>query len=387
MVNRGTLSPLDALAGAAFALALAVPGCINAADSVRDQAQSSGDTPDDEIPARIDEDGRIEVSELGIDGYWYAFADAYGDTPLCTAVGKHAPDHCSKVTRHTDATDASSGTLEVGWPKNHNNEMCVMGIIAQQQQCCNEKAHRDHEPGTFDCPEEDGVNSFNCEDKIGWDYTNMWGAGIGFDFRLEAKPGEERSGDLLTSGRRKVWNAHGQKYRVLGIRFRFAWNGIEAEPQRVRVEFPMMFDGRLRAGSRGMVRLDGTRLYPGETATELGFSTEEHINGSPFAQRADDRQEGGTWDYTPLSQGENEILFERDLRAPPADTDVYFELNEEMPVDQLLGVQFHAVPPDPDRVQGIEVQDRIYHFCVSELRFVVDKDPNPATNDGGQSTR
>jgi hypothetical protein len=236
-------SLLIAAGVAAMALASACGG-----DKADDDDSSSGGTsgtggsgsgtctPGGNITLTIDPTGWMEGTDMcnadvGVQGAWYPYGDRYGDGPTdskCTKFGGHAESECATITSpdpaamtftNTGGVMHTEGTVELILP-------CVDGSMASSLM-------------TSGCPT--------------YDYSSMWGSGIGFD--LSADKGED-------GGAKHTWDpaAHG----VIGFKFT-----IDAVPlPGLRVEFPMLLQDA-----------DAEADVP---PLPKGSTTDDHSAGAPY---------------------------------------------------------------------------------------------------------
>jgi hypothetical protein len=240
-----------------------------------------------------DDTGWVEGStnELGIQGAWYPYGDQYG-VAKCLNVGLHQPDECSHIT-------LPAPPPAMGFP-NQGGKLCTSGATAVILAC---KA---------------GVTTSGCPDH---DYSNMWGAGVGFDFNAA------KSTDA-GSGAKNPWNpdTHG----VVGISFEL--DGVPGPG--LRVEFPM----RLTDDEARSVNLPA------------GSTTDDHPDGAPY-WGAD-----SNFDNSPAAKGINTVRWDGVRKPGTAATYVFDHA-------RLLGVQFHVpavkLAPPGD-----------YSFCVSHFTFL-----------------
>ena len=230
-------------------------------------------------------------NDLGIQGAFYPYGDRYG-VAKCLNVGRHAPDECSLIT--TPAPPPATG-----FP-NQNAKLCTTGATAVILPC---KA---------------GVTTSGCPDH---DFSNMWGAGIGFDFNAL---GGTDGGTTVKS----PWNP--DEHGVLGVAFE-----LDAVPAPgLRVEFPL----RLTDSEAQTVNLP-----PGST-------TDDHPDGAPYW--------GGNASFSnsPVSPGHNELHW-AEVKKPGTTPSYVFDKA------RLLGIQFH-VPAVQTSPPGA------YSFCVSHLTLL-----------------
>jgi hypothetical protein len=232
-------------------------------------------------------------NELGLQGAWYPYGDQYG-VAKCLNVGLHAPDECSHIT-------SPDPPPSMGFP-NSGGKMCTTGATAVVLAC------------------KPGVSTSGCPDH---DFSNMWGAGIGFDFAAEKGPPEG-------NGKKSTWNP--DEHGVVGISFE-----LDMVPAaKLRVEFPM----QLTADEASAVNLP-----PGST-------TDDHPDGAPY-WGADASFSGSPVVTSP----EVNIVRWDAVKKPGKEATYAFDKS------RLLGIQFHvpavgAAPPGA------------YSFCVSKLTFL-----------------
>ncbi len=315
----------------------------------------------------IDSVGRMTQEELGIDGFWYGFADGLGPRPTCSYVGKHNTEACSKlifpeVFAGDDLSQAESKFY------NDGGKMCAWGRVARLLPCCTEDEVSDPssvaqcEPQS-ECHPEDagcglGINTLNCSDDP-LDYSSMWGAGIGFSFRTQASDESEGSSSANPLG---LWSA--REHHVAGLSFHLEWHGEEQDniPMRVQVGFRSFEDATL-AEDKGTLRQDGKWIEPGGVL-EAPWAPGEHPNGHPFYREEVDP--GGTWPNSPLHEGYNEVSFSQ-VYPPPAVEAVYADpsapISDEI-LDALLEVSFHVPVDNTGRFA------RPFSFCISDIRFL-----------------
>ncbi len=335
---------------------LLVPGCYKTEELVK-----PGIVPE------TSSQGRIQSDELGIDGRWYAYGDAYGDEsidgmggapdpgvnvpPSCQGVGKHHPSECSTITFPVNKVP------HLGF-ENDGGRMCTHGEVAKLLGCCVAKG----EP--LDTCEAE--NTLNCDPLAKYDYSNIWGAGIGFDFDLDPTVKER---DFQVIADRDPWDAaaHG----VIGVSFELEWNGpeLELEQERripLRVEFPVQTAFNVDLPSdKGTLVSDGEGGWD-EIERGAPFvadsSSESHPRGSPFWRAA-----GNQWGPSPVRRGTNTIHW-KDVRAPPQDPEYEPYLPEgDFSGENLLGIQFHVIPDDSGESKPFP-----YSFCISDLKFLTE---------------
>lgn len=230
---------------------------------------------------------------IGVQGSWYPYGDQYG-AAKCVKVGLHAPSECSVVT-------SPKPPPETGFP-NQDGQMCTTGTTAVILPCVA------------------GLTTSGCPDH---DFSNMWGAGIGFDFNAEKGPPDG-------TGAKHTWNP--DAYGIVGVSFE-----IDGVPKPgLRVEFPMLLTDTEAAA---------VNLPPGST-------TDDHPDGAPYW--------GATASFGPspvvASPGVNTIHWS-EVRKPGTTPSYVFDRS------RMLGIQFHVpavtAPPAGE-----------YAFCVSKLTFL-----------------
>lgn len=266
-------------------------------------------TPGGNIKLAIDPSGWMDMTtpcndDLGVQGSWYPYGDAYGTgegDSKCTKFGGHMASECANIISppfeamrfdNTNGAMHTEGTVEAILP-------CVAGSMAATI-------------GTSGCPDHD--------------YSNMWGAGIGFD--LNADTGE-------MGGAKHTWDpaAHG----VVGVRFT-----IDAVPlPGLRVEFPMLLQ------DADAMRDTPISLPPGST-------TDSHSAGAPYwgAQSKGDAK----YPNSPVVAGVNTVLFATDVQ-PPKTSAYMWEPN------RMLGIQFHV--PTGSTMGS-------YSFTISDVELIRD---------------
>jgi hypothetical protein len=158
----------------------------------------------------------------------------------------------------------------------------------------------------------------------GYDYENMQGAGIGFDFNRDTGPPD---GD----GTRKTWDP--LAYGVIGISFTI--QGVP--PNGMRVEFPMALTASEAAADAPPV-------------TGTSPTTEYHSAGSPYWGAKND----GRYPSSPVVEGLNTITWDQ-VQAPKVGVYV-------VDLSRLLGIKFHV----PTTTAGAVA----YDFTISNLTFL-----------------
>jgi hypothetical protein len=244
---------------------------------------------------------------VGIQGSWYAFGDQYGNAYVdkkCLSYGKHQPSECAQISTPDPTVFA--------FP-NVNGEMHTAGT-AEKVLACVEGSMATLIP-TSGCI-GGGTGG-------GFDYSNMWGAGIGLDFNADKGPPD---GD----GARNTWDA--SKYGVIGLRFT-----ITNAPPALRVEFPMQLTAVEAASDTPPI-------------ATVPPTTDEHSSGAPYwGARAD-----GEFPNSPVQEGVNTITWDM-VGAPKAG--IY-----QFDTKRLLGIRFH-VPTNTSSPTA-------YDFTISNLTFL-----------------
>jgi hypothetical protein len=233
----------------------------------------------------------MTTNDLGVQGSWYPYGDQYG-VAKCLNVGLHTPDECSHITSPLPPP-------AMGFP-NQDGKLCTTGATAVILAC------------------KTGVTTSGCPDH---DYSNMWGAGIGFNFN-------ETAGTDGGMGAKNPWNP--DDHGVTGISFEL--DGVPVPG--LRVEFPM----RLLDSEASSVNLP-----PGST-------TDDHPDGAPYwgADTA--------FDNSPAVKGANVVRWDAVKKPGTAQTYVFDKA-------RMLGVQFH-VPAVKMAPPGD------YAFCVSHFTLL-----------------
>lgn len=279
---------LTALYGAASACANPAPADDRSSPHGTAGAGGGTSTPNGEL--KPDASGWVDPTsnDLGIQGAFYPYGDRYG-VAKCVNVGMHAPDECSLIT-------APPPPPATGFP-NQDGKMCTSGATAVILPC---KA---------------GVTTSGCPEH---DFSNMWGAGIGFDFNAL---GATDGGVTL----KNPWNP--DEHGIVGMAFE-----LDVVPTPgLRVEFPLrLTDSEAQA----------VNLPPGST-------TDDHPDGAPYW--------GGNASFSnsPVQAGHNELRW-ADVKKPGTTPSYVFDKA------RLLGIQFH-VPAVQTAAPGA------YAFCVSHL--------------------
>jgi hypothetical protein len=237
-------------------------------------------------------------NDLGIQGSWYPYGDQYGTKPTeskCLTVGMHQPSECSVINEPPPPP-------ATGFPQATPGMMCTSGEVAVILPCVPPDLM------TSGCPMSD--------------YSNMWGAGIGFD--VNADKGED-------GGMKYPWDPMlSMAGPVIGFSF-----DIDTVPlPKLRVEIPMILtDAELAAVT--------PPLPPGST-------TDDHPDGAPYWNAS------STYPASPVMPGNNRVLW-TDIKPP--------RTNYEFLPNKMLGIQFH-VPAVSSPPKGA------YNFCISNVKFL-----------------
>ena len=270
----------------------AEPGSEGSAGSSGSAGKAAGTSDVAIVPSDL---GWVEGvdNELGLQGSWYPYGDRYG-AAKCMNVGMHLLDECSLVMSPKPPPD--TGFV------NEGGKMCTTGETAVILPC------------------KPGVATSGCP---GSDYSNIWGAGIGFDFNAN-------KGMPDGDGAKHPWNpdAHGVK----GVSFE-----LDVVPRPgFRVEFPM-------------VLLD---TEAAQVALPNGATTDDHPDGAPYWGAS------SAFGDSPVvvSPQVNVVRWEA-VKKPGTSTTYVFDKA------RLLGIQFH-VPAVKAAPRGA------YAFCISKLTFL-----------------
>jgi hypothetical protein len=289
--------------------------------------------PDVEVTP--DGTGVVSNAELGIRGQWFAYGDKYDWPHSCTNddLGHHLPEECSKIDM------PSSQAPDLGFV-NQDGRMCTSGQVGRVLMC--------------DSMGENAVVNCNNTD---WDFSNMWGAGIGLDFDVDTSSGQR---DPLA---RKAWDA--PAHHVVGMAFDYEGiDDTEFGTAHLRIEFPILLPansvlkaGEYTAGLNPMDGItgpsDGSQPYPDNPTP-----SEEHPEGSPWLKAP------AIWPkarnaVSPVLSGHNLVYFS-DVNPAP-ESEYAFNLHK------LLGIQFHVPSFENDDKLG---QHFGYGFCISHLTFL-----------------
>jgi hypothetical protein len=247
-------------------------------------------------------------NDVGVQGPWYPYGDQYGTgshDKVCILIGQHQPSECAQIMTpdptlmafaNTNGTMITAGTAEKVLP-------CVAGSQASLIP-------------TSGCP-GGGMAG-------GYDYANMQGAGIAFDFNRDVGPPD---GD----GLRKTWDP--AAYGIIGIRFTIT--GLPASG--IRVEFPLELTAAEAAADTPPV-------------TTTPPTSEDHSAGSPYWGAKGD----GKYPNSPVVEGVNTITW--DTVGVPKASVYSFDMS------RLLGIKFHV----PTTTAGAAA----YNFTISNLTFL-----------------
>jgi hypothetical protein len=236
-------------------------------------------------------------NDVGVQGSWYPYGDQYGDGPgdaKCIRVGMHMPADCSTITSPLPPP-------AMGFP-NTGGKMCTTGEVAVIPPC------------------KPGVMTSGCNPPPGKDYSNVWGAGIGFDFN--ADKGED-------GGAKHTWDP--AMYGVVGVSFE-----IDMVPAAgLRVEFP--------------IQLTPDELAKVTPPLPAGSTTDDHPDGAPYWGATD------KFPNSPVMAGvANKVIFATNVKPP--------RTNYEYEPKRMLGIQFHVPASGAARSQ--------YAFCISNLTLI-----------------
>ena len=267
------------------------------AGSARDASGAAGKSSNANVEIVPSQLGWVEGvdNELGIQGSFYPYGDRYG-VAKCINVGMHAPSDCSLIT-------APPPPPVTGFP-NTDGKMCTTGQTAVILPCAA------------------GVTTSGCPSS---DYSNMWGAGIGFDLNADKGPPD---GD----GAKHPYNPalHG----ITGVSFE-----LDTVPQPgFRVEFPML----LTDGEAAAVGLPN------------GSTTDDHPDGAPYWGA------NSSFGNSPVVASPQVNVVRWDAVKKPGTSASYV-----FDPSRLLGIQFH-VPAVKTAPPGA------YAFCISKLTFLRD---------------
>jgi hypothetical protein len=245
-------------------------------------------------------------NDVGVQGAWYPYGDQYGNgngAKKCVLWGNHMSSECAQIMSpdpsvmkfdNTDGAMHTVGAVELVLP-------CVAGSMAATIP-------------TSGCPGNGQAGGF--------DYSSMWGSGIGLDLNADKGPPDG-------TGMKHPWNP--DMYGIIGIRFT-----IEHAPPALRVEFPMLLlDSEAAA--------DVPPLPPGST-------TDDHSAGAPYWGAKPDKSYGNS----PVVEGVNTITWDQ-VSPPQANIYVFDKA-------RILGIQFH-VPTNT-------TSGSTYDFTIKDLTFL-----------------
>jgi hypothetical protein len=236
-------------------------------------------------------------NDLGIQGAWYPYGDQYGEAK-CTGVGMHPASDCSVITVPDPTMD--------GFP-NTGGVMCTTGEVAVILECM------------------PGVTTSGCD--MGKDYSNMWGAGIGFDLNSE---GGSRTAPKSVWDPMMVAPPAGP---IIG--FEFEIDNVPLQGLRVEVPIKLAADEIARA----------TPPMPAGKDT-----TDDHPDGAPYWNAT------SSYNNSPVMPGVVNRVLWTDIK-PPRPASYTFETSK------VLGIQFH-VPAVATAPKGA------YSFCVKNFTFI-----------------
>lgn len=258
------------------------------------------------------QDACVNMANLGVQGAWYPYGDQYGTgegDAKCIKVGNHMPAECSRI-------DTPPPPPAMGFT-NTMGLMTTSGQVAKVIPCVAGS------PAAM-------IPTSGCPDN---DYSNVWGAGIGWDFNADP------AGADGSPGAKHPWNPadHG----VVGIAFTIAGVPLGG---KFRVEFPMQL-------TDAECDLDKPMIPHGST-------TDSHSKGAPFwgAQA----KGNAMFPNSPVVEGENKIFFDDKTAltgVESADTTFY-----KFDQSRMLGIQFHV----PANATGTVD----YNFTISNIRFL-----------------
>jgi hypothetical protein len=252
-------------------------------------------------------DACIASSGLGIQGAWYPYGDQYGNgngAKKCLTYGNHMATECAQIMTPDPTIMAFQNT---------NGEMATAGHVEQVLPCV--AGSMAATIPTSGCP---GMGAAG-----GYDYSSMWGAGIGFDLNADKGPPD---GD----GLKNTWDpmAHG----VVGIKFT-----IVNAPPALRVEFPIVLTAMEAASDTPPV-------------TAMPATTDDHSAGAPYWGAKGD----GKYPNSPVQEGDNIITW--DMIGIPKAGVYTFETK------RMLGIQFH-VPTNTSNGSD-------YSFTIKNVTFL-----------------
>lgn len=230
-------------------------------------------------------DSCIASSGLGIQGAWYPYGDQYGNgngAKKCLTYGMHMPSECAQIT--------SPDPMKMAF-LNTNGEMHTEGAVEPVLPCV---------AGSMAAT----IPTSGCLGggmAGGWDYSSMWGSGIGFD--LNADKGED-------GGAKHTWDPDAAG--VIGIKFT-----IVGAPAALRVEFPMELTAAEAMADTPMV-------------TTVPPTTDDHSAGAPYWGAKGD----GKYPNSPVAEGDNTVTWDM-IGIPKAGVYMFDK-------KRILGIQFHV---------------------------------------------
>jgi len=251
-----------------------------------------------------DASGWIErdTNPIGIQGAWYPYGDQYGIPGKCITVGLHPAAECSEIFTPIPPPLGTPPTETVGGFPNTGGEMCTTGATAIIKPCMPNVL-------TEGCPADD--------------FSNMWGAGIGFD--LNAAKGED-------GGLKSVWPVPAD---IIGFTFE-----INAVPQatKLRVEIPVAL----------------TDAEAAAVGLPNGSTSDDHPKGAPYW--------GATSMYPPSNvvPGVNRVLW-TDIKHPTGAIDLMTTPLKA----RMLGIQFHT----PAMAKSATAKGE-FNYCVKNITFI-----------------
>lgn len=309
----GGSGPDDGSGASAGARGEGIPAGTGGADSNQrfNSCEPSGDGNTTLVPNTAGwVDSADACNDVGVQGAWFAYGDQYSNgkrIPTCLVDGNHDPSECAQITTpdptlmsfpNTNGLLETVGTAERVLP-------CVEGSMASL------------------------IPTSGCVGggmPGGFDFFNMWGAGIGFDFNAHAAP---PWGD----GQRSTWNA--SAHGIIGIKFT-----IQGAPIALRVEFPMV--------------LTAAEAATGDTAvppvTTEPPTTDTHLVGAPYWGARGD----SSFPNSPVKEGDNVITWDQ-VECPNRNSYVFDST-------RLIGIRFHV----PTNTGG----STPYDFAISKLTFL-----------------
>ena len=276
----------------------------------------------------LSDSGEVDSSELMIHGHWYAYADAYDSPSRCTVKGMHQPSESADFSKPDPPPRPDPGAQADSVLVAHNRGFPSNGI----GMCT-----------TGDVEKVICAPDVMCSMDGPFDFSDMWGGGIGVDFNL-------------SSDARGPWNP--ETYGVVGVAFDLKPLSDDVADgdlpfTSLRVEFPIQFVNSV-VTPEDTVQLNGNPVAKGDPLPPP--STSEEYPGGSYLWRASAAK--ADWD-SPIASGHNEVLFKDLLRPATEDTQSAIYAFD---VTNLLGVQFHAAPD--------KVLKRHYGFCINNLVLI-----------------